>query len=308
MGLTGRKITPLLLSVLLISVSAFFGCRFEKAGGETEDIHIGYMICNSLAETKERFDPLCAYLSDVMGMRVVPHYINTFEFEKEIEKGYLQVAHTNSLLYVIFHENRQWTVLAGEKEGSRGAYTSGVIFVKGDSPIESIDDLKGKKMIFGPEMAPMGFLSQYYLLLERGFDPEIDLGYYAFPKGSFSHEKVVYSVLYGGYDAGSVPLLDLENMEEEGKITAGDYRILAEGENVPYCTFSTAPDLPAETRAALLEALLGLSKDTTARVGGEVLNVLGRAGVDGFERIDDSAYEPIRRMARRVKMPPYQEY
>jgi phosphonate transport system substrate-binding protein len=301
-----RPGTLTLIAAAFLVLSSFAACR--PAERPTGELHVGYMICNSLKETKERFAPLSAYLSDVLGTKVVPHYINTSDFEKEVQKGYLKVAHTNSLLYVIFKENHDWRLLAAEREGSHGSSTAGVVIVRGDSPARSLADLRGKRMMFGPELAPMGFLSQYNMLLDAGVDPERDLGLYAFTRGSFTHEKVVYSVVYGGYDAGSIPLLDIENMQAEAKIRAEDYRILATGPFIPYCTFSTAPDLPAEVREKILKALTGLTRDATARVDGEVLRVLDRAGVEGFEIRNDADYDPIRSMARRANMPPYQQF
>ena len=45
-----------------------------------------------------------------------------------------------------------------------------------------------------------------------------------------------------------------------------------------------------------------------AAVGGERLKVLRAAGIDGYEELLDSDYDPIRGMAKRVNMPPYQKY
>jgi phosphonate transport system substrate-binding protein len=299
-----RRLTA--LAALLPLLAA--GCRGPSPEAPREKLHVGYMVCNSLAETRERFAPLSSYLGDRLGLEVVPHYINTSDFEKEVKKGYLQVAHTNSLVYVILAELHGWRPLAGEREGSHGSSTAGVVFVPAASPLRTLGDLKGKRFMFGPELAPMGFLAQYALLVDQGLDPELDLGLYSFTRGAFTHEKVVYSVLYGGYDAGAVPLLDLENMTEEGKISPQDYRILATSDYFPYCTFSSAPSLAADRAARLRQILLELPRDATARVDGEVLRVLERAGVDGFEVLEDSAYDPIRRLARKVNMPPYQKF
>ncbi len=296
------------LLALLPAVLLTAGCREKPRPASGEPLHIGYMICNSLEETRDRFEPLTAYLSDVLGVEVVSHYMNTFEVEDAAREGVIQVAHTNSLLYVVLEENQNWKLVAGEKRGEHGVYTAGTIMVRRDSPIQTLEDLKGKRLMFGPELAPMGYLSQYYLFLEAGFDPEMDLDYYAIPRGSFKHEKVVYAVLYGGYDAGAIPVLDLEVMEEEGKIRREDYRLVATGELIPYCTLSISPGVSGELVEAFQKALLEITRDTTAPVGKENLLVLDRALVDGFQILDDSDYDHIREMARRTNMPPYQEF
>ena len=55
-------------------------------------------------------------------------------------------------------------------------------------------------------------------------------------------------------------------------------------------------------------ALLELTPDTTVEIDGERRKVLGSAWVDGFEALQDRDYDPVRAMAKRTNMPPYQEY
>jgi phosphonate transport system substrate-binding protein len=218
------------------------------------------------------------------------------------------VIHTNSFLYVWFRESYGFRILSGEARGAEGAYSTGAIITRRDSPVRSLADLKGKRFVFGPAFAPTAYLTPYYLLLEAGVDPERDLGYYAFPAGSFKHEKAIYAVLDGAYDAGIGPLLDLEEMEEEGKIAGGDYEILARGPKIPYCVFSAAPSLDEQTFAKFQQTLVALTAESTVALDGEVLKVLKAAGVDGFVPLREEEFEPVRQMARRCNMPPFAEY
>ena len=58
-----------------------------------------------------------------------------------------------------------------------------------------------------------------------------------------------------------------------------------------------------------MQALLfGLEGSATASLDGEVLRVLKSAGVDGFEPLEGSDFEELRRMAKAAKLPPYEEY
>jgi phosphonate transport system substrate-binding protein len=157
-------------------------------------------------------------------------------------------------------------------------------------------------------LAPTGYLAEYDLMLRSGIDPEKDLGTYTIPSGSFKHEKLIYGVLFGQYDVSAATLLDLETMTKEGKITADDFTILAQTPLIPYCTFGAAektdPSLVAKVRKALLE----LKPTDTATVDGEQLKVLKAAWIDGYEELTDKDYDPVREMAKRVNMPPYQKF
>ncbi len=59
-GALVRLVLAGLVALLLLGA----GCRKES-----RTLRIGYMICNSLEETRERFEPLTAYLSQATGAR-----------------------------------------------------------------------------------------------------------------------------------------------------------------------------------------------------------------------------------------------
>jgi len=293
-----------LLSTLIFSL-LLSGCNAKQ---ERKTMKIGYMICNSEQETMDRFAPLTRYLSDKTGIEFEPIPVDTQDVEPRFKKGEFALFHGNSLLYVVLRERYALTLLASEKRGRFGARTGGAIIARKGSGITKLTDIKGKRMVFGPMLAPTGYLAEYDLMLRSGIDPEKDLAYYAIPPGSFKHEKLIYAVLYGQFDVAAAPLLDLELMVKEGKITADDFVILAQTPVIPYCTFGAAKDTDPKIVAKVRQALLELTPETTVEVAGERVKVLKAAWIDGFEELQDSDYNPIREMAKRVNMPPYATY
>ena len=289
-----------LLGVLLA------GCDRRPPDGPP--LRIGYMNCNSAAETLQRFAPLTRYLSERLGVNLEAVPVDTQDFEARFAAGEFAFTHTNSLLYVILKHEHDLQLLAAEKRGQYGPRTAGAIVVRRDSPINSLQELRGKRMIFGPQMAPTGYMAQYDLLLAAGLDPERDLGFSTIPQGSFKHEKLIYGVYLGAFDAAAAPVLDLETMTREGKIAADDFRILAQSAIIPYCTFGAAKGADPVLVGKFRQALLELTPETTVEIDGERRKVLGSAWVDGFEVLQDRDYDPVRAMARRTNMPPYQVY
>ena len=305
MGNLGRALLPFagIAGILLLLVS----CKPEGGGRSGKIVKIGYMLCNSEAETTARFRALTSYLSVKTGVNFEFVPVDTHEVEKRFKSGEFAFTHTNSLLYVVLKERFDVTLVASEKRGNFGARTGGAIIARKGSGSTKLADLKGKRFAFGPMLAPTGYLAEYDLMMRSGLDPERDL-IYTIPSGTYKHEKLVYGVLYGQYDAAAAPMLDLEIMTREGKITADDFTIVAQTPVIPYCTFAAAkgtdPALVEKVRAALLQ----LTADTIAEVDGERLKVLKAAWIDGYERLDDRDYDPIRDMARRANMPPYQKF
>jgi phosphonate transport system substrate-binding protein len=288
-------------------VTALFSCRqTPPVSGPEKVIKVGYMICNSEEETLHRFRPLTAYLSKKLGMKMEAVAVDTFKFTKEVEN--LDFVHTNSLLYIILNRFYGVRVLTADKQGSLGFRSNGAIVTTKDSDINEIKDLKGKSMVLGPMLGPTGYLQQYDLMLQGGINPEDALSFYTIPTGTFKHEKVIYSVLYGKYDAGAFQMLDFERMVEAGKIDPDDFKIIAEAEPIPYCTFGYTQRVDDPLAGAFKKALLDLKEKDTVEIDGEVVSVLRRAGLDGFENVKDEDYNIVRETAKRTNMPPYQKY
>lgn len=290
----------------LTIVSLFLLTSCKEQGRKV--FKIGYMNCNNEQETKQRFVPLTRYLSDKVGVEFVMVPVDTHDFEKRFNQGEFAFTHTNSLLYIILKERNNLRLIASEKRGNFGSRSGGAIIARKGSGIEKLEQIKGKKFAFGPMLAPTGYLAEYDLMLRSGIDPEKDFASYTIPSGSFKHEKLIYGVMFGEYDVSAATLMDLEVMTREGKITADDFTILAQTPLIPYCTFAAA----ANTDPALVEkvrkALLELKPAATAEVDGEKVKVLKAAWIDGYEELTDKDYDPVREMAKRVNMPPYQKF
>ncbi len=292
------------LIVLIASLAVLSSCKDQGR----KVVKIGYMNCNNEQETKQRFVPLTRYLSDRIGVEFVMVPVDTHDFEKRFNQGEFAFTHTNSFIYIILKERKNLKLIASEKRGNFGSRSGGAIIARKGSGIETLAQIRGKKFAFGPMLAPTGYLAEYDLMLRSGIDPEKDLGAYTIPSGSFKHEKLVYGVLFGQYDVSAATLLDLETMTREGKITPDDFTILAQTPLIPYCTFGAAANADPALVAKVRKALLELGPADTAEVDGERLKVLKAAWIDGYEELTDKDYEPVREMAKRVNMPPYQKF
>ena len=300
-GITARRFL-LSLFLLLFTVS----CSAPAAKQQKKVYRIGYMICNSKQETMQRFRPLTAYLSKKVGVNFEMVPIDTVDFVKQVDT--LDFTHTNSLLYIIMNRYNGVDVLAAEKSGPLGGRSQGVIIALKKSGIKTVKDLRGKTMIFGPSLGPTAYMSQLDVLLKGGINPDNDLAFYTIPPGSFKHEKVIYGVLFGKYDAGSVPATDFERMSEEGKIDPNDFTVIAKGLPIPYCTFGVTQKTDEVLAQKVKKALMELKKDDTVEVDGQVVRVLEQANIDGYEDVKDKDYDSVREMAKRTNMPPYQRY
>jgi phosphonate transport system substrate-binding protein len=271
-------------------------------------LRVAFQVCNSIEENRERFEPLGVWLGEKLGRKVVVFHVNTFDFIERAQRKEFDVLQSNGYIYVNVKEKTGGTLLAREVKSDTGKETGGLIVVRADSPIRTLSDLKGRKMVFGPVLSPGGYLAQYHTMLTAGVDPEKTLASYTFLPGAWQHEKVVYSILYGAVDAGAVKVGDVERMEAEGKVRKSDFRVIAASPPVPNCTFFALPHVDAATADTFRKALLALSDRDFVAVNGERLNVLKSDGTKGYVPSTDAEYDILRKMARETNLPPYDKY
>ncbi len=302
-----KRITlNILLLFTVLAATTLISCKSDQENIQPT-YRIGYMICNSEQETLDRFLPLTAYLEEKMGVKFEAVAIDTLNYADEIES--LDFTHTNSLLYIMYNLYNGLEILAVEKRGELGARSRGLVVTPRKSGIQSVADLKGKTMLFGPMLAPTGYMSQIYALKQLGFNIDDDLAFYTIPTGSFKHEKVIYGVQFGKYDAGAFPYYDFEIMDKQGKINRDDFRVLAEGPLIPYCNFGVTQRVDDRLARQFKKTLLAITEeDMVMTNNGERVKVLERAQVQGYESAVDSDFDVVRKMARETNMPPYQQY
>ncbi len=343
------------LPLLLITGFLFLGsaCQPEQTAttGETahetkpkvevsgEPLKLGYLICNSREETVVRFAPVAAHIGEKLGRKVIMYPVHTYQVKEEVEEKGFKFMKVNSIVYVQLHEKIGVEFMCGEKRGPFGRFTTGKIVAKKVDKelggIKTMADLKGKRFAFGPMFAPFGYLVQYDLMLKNGINPEEDLEYYAIPWGAYKHDKAIYGVQMGAYDAGSAPDLDVIKMSEAGQIKMGEkfseedreFVVLAESEPGPYCTFAATKDADKELQAQIKQILLDLKPSDTVYMSperlevdgmswdvggflrtGEVLNVCKAGLIDGYEDGSDSDYDGLRKMMKNVNMDPYADF
>ncbi len=300
-----------MLFILCATTFVLSGCNSNEntpVASDEDPIRIGFMICDSYELSKARFGPFAAYLGEKTGRKVEMILANTFEFEDLMKNDKIDFFHVNSIVAIILKERFNADLLGVDIRGRNGYKATGTIISRKDSGIETIEDMRGKTMLFGPAMAPFGYMAQFSLMLQNGFDPDVDLASYSIPAGSAKHDKVLYGVFYGKYDMGAAPRIDLDRMVDEHIFTMDDFNIIAESEAMPYCTIGASQSVDPALRQQVKELSLNLKKDESVLVDGEVLKVLDRMLLDGFAPVVDSEYDIIRENLKLANMAPYRKF
>ena len=192
-------------------------------------------------------------------------------------------------------------VTVEEKDGTLG-YRS-VLLVRADSPYQTLDDLRGRTLVFTERLSTSGFLIPYYELSQRGYDPSQFFGQLAFSGG---HPQAVTAVLNKQADAGvtwtsgigdqgeGYSRGNLRRMVDLGALDMNDLRILWTSELIPADPQVVRKDLPQEAKEIYRDLLLNLAERDRRcferMVGGQARD---------FKEISHDAYKNIIAIRRK---------
>ncbi len=179
----------------------------------------------------------------------------------------------------------------------------GVFFVRRDSPINSLEDLKGRTLAMQSVWSTSSYLMPMMELLNRGIRPEILLtpqdtptantvGYvftrFELNISTYVHKRVV--------DAGVISNIDWQSEQRMPAVFRRDMRVLHETEDVPRAVEMVRADLDPAVRARLQEVLLEASRDPVA---GPALHKF--FGTTAFHRIDPASQRTLERLRDGLK-------
>lgn len=189
--------------------------------------------------------------------------------------------------YVVANRETKAMIVARNVWHGKATFTSR-IYVRKDSGLKSVEELRGKTMAFVDPVSSSGYVYPMLLLIQRGLiknkDPKTFFREVMF---SGSHDASMRALQNGHVDA--IASFDLAP-EQYIKDPAEREKILAVAETPPIPESGIAardgldPGVVARVRAALLKMR-----------GPHYAALLGRLyGIDGFEPANDKDYDPVR--------------
>ena len=190
------------------------------------DYKIGILAKRGAQKTYERWNSTGEYLTKRVGKKFTVVPLRFVEIDRAVKDGRIDFLVANSAFYVVMREKYGVKAIATLMNAKKGLATyefGGVVFVRRDSSIKKLPDIKGKKFMCVKYSSFGGGHMAWRLLLENGVDPKTDCS--AFLEGG-THDKVVMAVKTGKVDVGTVRSDTLERMEEEGKISMSEFRVI----------------------------------------------------------------------------------
>ena len=235
-----------------------------------------------------KFEPLAAHLARSLHRPVIVEISRDYKDHiRRIGTGVVDIAYMGPASYVKLVEDHGEPALLARLEIKGNPSFHGIVFVRDDSPIQTLEDLKGRRFAFGSPTSTMGTLVPRHVLQQAGVGPE-DLGSFSFLG---NHDNIALGVLVGDFDAGAVKEETFSKYQPRG------LRSLAVTPSISEHLFVAAAGLPADTVAKLRVILLRTGKDEG---GPEILRSIKKT-VSGLVPVKDGDYDNLRMILRDLE-------
>lgn len=196
------------------------------------------------ATMMQRIEPLAKYLTKRTGITIIPHPgPGHGTVANDLGKNVTQIAYLTPVSYIVAHEQYGVLPLATPLSADGRNVFQLAVAVRKESPAESLQDLRGKRLALGDRLAFMQPATIYH----GGMKLE-EFGQITYLK---HHDNVAKAVLNDDFDGGVLP--------QSHVLRYPGLRIVHLSPPIPNYPVVARSDLPREQIEALREALLSLN-------------------------------------------------
>lgn len=251
-----------------IVIAAAFILLFPLAAfsqSPQKEILIGLIPEMNVFKQQERFKPLTEYLTKKTGVKVnitiLSRYGNIIErFTSEKMDGAFFGSFTGALAI----EKLGVDPIARPINLDGSTTYHGYMFVRKNSGIKSVNDMKGRKMAFVEKATTAGYIFPVAYLKENGVtDIKKFFSEYYF---TGSHDAAIYAVLDKKADIGAAKHSMYDRVRKADPRVDKELMILAESAKVPSNGLCVRKGLDKDIKNKLKNALLNIDKDPEGKV------------------------------------------
>ena len=239
-------------------------------------------------ETTTMYTPLANHLSERLGRKVVLVTSKDFDaFWKAVTERRYDIVHYNQYHYI--QSAQSYRVVAHNQEFGKNA-VAGALFVRKDSGITEVAQLRGRTIIFGGgKDAMLSYIAPRFLLLQAGLK-----------EGDFKSEfsvnppNALLALFHKQADAagGGDILIDLPVVKNA--INSQEIRVLATTEPLLFLPWAVKRTMPSKLADAIQAILVDLGSTDAGK------QVLKAAMTTGMGKAGDKDYDPHRKMTTTV--------
>lgn len=252
------------LTLAAVSVTGIMAQDTTTTAAMPEKVVFVFQKQKNPQEVKASADKVADFLSEKTGVDVEVLVPSSYGASVQaVVSNKAQIAYVSALPYLLAKAEAPVKLIVAEERDGRTDYDS-IFVVAKDSPIQSLADLKGKKMVFTSPTSTSGYVFAYARLIQEGLlkpgqDPKDFFSNVSFGGG---YDRALLAVANGQADACAVSDYTMEGPKADVYLKKEDrdkLRVLAETPGVPTHGILIRSDLPQEFQDKMQNALLELS-------------------------------------------------
>jgi phosphonate transport system substrate-binding protein len=244
-------------------------------------------------EQLRRYKYLTDYLSQEMGMIVTVEIMANYgEISNAFKEGRADAGFFGSFSYVLTQAQTGIEPIARPVWLNGSTTYRGYIFVRKDSGIKTVADMKKKSLVLVDKATTAGYFYQLFYFKYYGITKLED--YFSRISFARSHDAAVWSVYTGESDIGGAKNHIYNEFKERYPDFKEQMLILAESPEVPSNGIAVSKDLNPAIRARLKNLLLTLHQDEKGQ------EILKNFGARRFVETTDSDYEVLYNMVKEM--------
>ena len=277
---------------------ALTGCAREeatpkKAAAERKTLLIGLIPERNIFKQIERYQPLAVYLSRETGMKVVlkilPRYGNIID---NFRSAGMDGAFFGSFTYALAHAKLGVEALARPVALDNTSTYHGLIFVRKDSGITSVRQMKGKRFAYVDKATTAGYLFPQDYLHRHGVSNCEEYLKECYFTGT--HEDAIEDVLNKKADIGAAKNTEFDRLARSNPRVRKELVVLSRSLDVPENGIALRKDIDASLRKRVKEALLNMHRDADGK------KVLEQFGAQRFIETTNQDYGVVLRYTENI--------
>ena len=282
-----------ILLALFSFIFVFFivGCTAKtETKKEEKVIKMGFVPLKNSEKLVEDLKPISDYLSERLGVKVeaftASNYIGVVEGLGSGSVDFGIIPPFSSLLAQ--KQSNAKPILTSKGKTGKPGYTA-ELYVRKDSGIKSLQDVKGKKVAFVDPSSSSGYIYPGAMLVEAGLNLDKDISY----QFSGGHDKSLQLLLNKDVDV----IATFDGVEEryakDFPQAKTDIQKLATSDMIPGVMVTVSSKMDKELQEKLEKALRDIEKDPKMK---ELFTKM--FSITGFTDVDQDAYKKVEATAK----------
>ena len=225
-----------------------------------KEINLGILSLSPPLKTYKNWKPFATYLAKETGIPVRVVAPRGFgKLKKMAESNQVDLFYVNSHIFYLLKQADKAVAIAQMENIADSTTSQSSIFVRSDSHIDNVSQLKGKTFAFVSPMGAGGYLAPRAFLYQQGLKTREETTE-LFTKNLTNS---IYDVLLGKADAATMCGVNYQLMSE--KIDTGELKVIASSGLYPENVLAARADLPRDLITRLQSIIISMPDSSEGR-------------------------------------------